>query len=199
MSFRDSSPSSGLSDPNHLVRQWAADTSALLLGLQREQIVDGDGQPWTVLAQRQGDPQARPWDLVPAGGDTWEIANPDLRTDRADVESVLPVTGSPFTPAAGEWLILKISALPITSMEIEQVATWPGFANVWEFDGSNEFKTAYIPLYRFHAEQDEFATRREIAPGVFAERIIRDGTARLFYTLVQVPESTHFRSVPDLL
>jgi hypothetical protein len=137
--------------------------------------------------------------LVPVGNGNWTIANPDLRADRADVETVLTVESGSFTPASNNWVILKISTLPVTTMQIEMVDSWPGFPNVWEFDADDEFKTARIPLYRFHAEQDEFSTRLPIGPQVFAERIIRDGTARLFYPLAQVPETTHFRTVPDLL
>ena len=109
----------------------------------------------------------------------------------------VPIAGGAFTPQAAHWLVARVETLGSAEIEIVTVADG-SMDKVWHFTGSaDEFDRADLPLYRFFGSADD--GRFQVAPDVWAERFVAPGPRRLVFPLVQVPSTTRWRTVPDLL
>lgn len=142
---------------------------------------------------------ARMWDLIPApaGEGAMTLKGPRVRNGLTDVTAVVSITNATFVPAAGSWVIATITSLTAPAIVISQVSTWDSYPNAYEFDGSNQFVSASLPIWQF--TDTAAAHNVRVSEGVYGEKHVGDGPLWLFTTLVAVPETTIQRAVPHLV
>lgn len=182
------------------VRNALAELQQLIDGLQRMTITEAAGNLVEIIGRTVGvgDPFQR-FDLVDLGEGIFQLHAPVCLWRNTDVEERIAITGNAFTPEAGRWLVAKITSLTAPAIDLEMVAgSWTDYPSAYEFTGgSYDFGTARLPLYRFHATADE--GRKQIGRDLYAEKLVGAGPLRLIFPLVNVPSTTHFRTVPALI
>lgn len=141
----------------------------------------------------------RMWDLVPApeGEGAMTLKGPKVRNGLTDVGAEITVTNASFVPAAGKWIIATITSLTSPAITISMVSTWDSYPNAYEFNGSNEFVKASLPIW--HLTDTETDSNVRIAEGVYGEKRVGDGPLWLFTTLVPATGTTLNRAVPHLV
>lgn len=184
------------------VRSALMEINQLIDGLDRRTITLPDGEVVEILGRSAGsESAARRWDLVtePAvAAGSHRLSDPLVLWRDSDVTERITITGNSFTPDADQWLVAKIESLSAPAIALEVIdGSWTDYPSAYEFDGSNVFQAARLPLWRFYGVDGD--GRIEVADGVFGEKLVADAPLRLVFPLVNVPSTTHFRTVPALL
>jgi hypothetical protein len=138
------------------------------------------------------------WDLVPieGGGGTYKCHAPriisPIRTTVSATE--LTITGNSFTPAADNWVFVKMDFTGLA--EIEMASTWDSHPDWYEFDG-DELLYARIPLWRLVDVSEEGAV--SIAEDLWAIRYVGVGPLRSVRQTGVVTGDTKLATVIDLV
>lgn len=148
------------------------------------------------------------WDIVGVDDEeeegTHRLHAPLVFWRRTDVTETVAIStdADTFTPVADRYLVAKIDSLTEPEIELEVLATWTGYESAYEFSGSPPtFVAARIPLWKFYADEGTGIGAEARVPigDLWGEKLVHDGPLRLFFPLIVVPSTTHFRTVPDLV
>lgn len=148
-----------------------------------------------------------PWDIAyDSVSEQYVMYRPLIMKGRTDVEGVVPVTNTPFTPEANAWLVLEIDAIPVTAATVVLVTNtdWEGeaeYPSAYKFDTVTPwaFERARIPLWRFYdVDGSDAGGRFVLGEDLYGEKLVKDGPLLLGYTIVEVPGENVVRTAPEL-
>lgn len=156
-----------------------------------------DGRVVTVLARATGDDDIlSPWDIQASSSGGYELFAPKALKSLTDLETNITITNSPFTPAAGQWLVAKITDLTTLEIETELVSDWEDYPSAYEFT-EDTFEAARLPLWQFFEEGGD--GRELIVPGVFGEKRVPSRPVEIGFHLVLVPGEFLYESMPRFI
>ena len=147
---------------------------------------------------QSGGIEPRLWDIVPDTGAASKLFAPEVLWKRSDVTTSVSISGNSFTLSADKWLVATITNLSTPTITIELIAgSWGDYPSAYEFDGSNDFVAARIPLWHFTGSETDGAV--SVGENIWGRKKVASDVLRLVFPLYAIPSTTALRSVPDLL